>query len=86
VRQRDNWISGFAKLVRYTFRQRSNFRPLDTEIIMAKPLSDDVAFAKHFIDSALRSVDAGDFELVIQCLGISASLFKALRKKADGAA
>jgi hypothetical protein len=50
---------------------------------MAKPISDDSAFARHLIDSALKSLDAGEIFFALQALG---NAIKVLKKKADGAA
>jgi hypothetical protein len=52
---------------------------------MAKPISDDSAFAKHFIDSALKCLDGGEYAWALQALGNAVDAVKALKKKADGA-
>jgi hypothetical protein len=53
---------------------------------MAKPISDDSAFAKHFIDSAQILIAGEKFTLAIQNLRNAIDSIKALKKKADGAA
>ena len=56
---------------------------------MAKPISDDIAFAKHFIDSALKCLQSGEYDWALQALGNSIEAVKAvktLKKKADSAA
>jgi hypothetical protein len=67
----------------YTFRQRSISDRWTRRFIMAKPIPDNVAFAKHFIDSALKCLDAGQDLLALQALG---NACKILKKKVDGAA
>ena len=52
---------------------------------MAKPISDDSAFAKHFIDSAQKLLAGEKFTLAIQSLGNAIESIKALKKKADAA-
>jgi hypothetical protein len=70
--------------------------PFDSELIldrwtrrfiMAKPISDDTAFAKHFIDSAQILLAGEKFMLAIQNLRNAIDSIKALhlKKKADGA-
>jgi sulfopyruvate decarboxylase TPP-binding subunit len=53
---------------------------------MAKVISDDSAFAKHFIESAQILLAGEKFALAIQSLGNAIDAIKALKKKADGAA
>jgi len=56
---------------------------------MAKPISDDTAFAKHFIDSAQLFWRNGAHDLCLQALGnamLAVKGLKALKKKSDGAA
>jgi hypothetical protein len=53
---------------------------------MAKPISDDTAFAKHFIDSALKLLAGDKFSLAIQNLRNAIDSIKALKEKADGEA
>jgi hypothetical protein len=56
---------------------------------MAKPISDDAAFAKHFIDSAQLFLRNGAHDFCLQALGnsiLAVKALKALKKKSDGAA
>jgi hypothetical protein len=52
---------------------------------MVKPISDDGAFAKHFIESALKCLKSGEYAWALQSLGNAVDAVKALKKKADGA-
>jgi hypothetical protein len=71
---------------RYTFRQRPNFWNRWTRrFIMVKPTSDDSAFAKHFIESALKCLKSGEYAWALQSLANAVDAVKALKKKADGA-
>jgi hypothetical protein len=53
--------------------------------IMVKPISDDSAFAKHFIESALKCLKSGEYAWALQSLGNAADAIKMLKKQADGA-
>jgi len=56
---------------------------------LAKPVSDDTAFAKHFIESARMFLQNGELDWCLQALGNcieAVKSCKALKKKADGAA
>jgi hypothetical protein len=52
---------------------------------MVKPISDDSAFAKHFIESALKCLKSGEYAWALQSLGNAADAIKVLKKQADGA-
>jgi hypothetical protein len=55
---------------------------------MAKKISDDTAFAKHFIESALLFLRNDELDWSLQALGNGIEAVKAVkaqRKKADGA-